>query len=290
MSSLIMRAAAGCHRGAGLLHRVAGTVSRRHHRTFANNAAAAANDTAADGDDDDTAAASVSSSSAVAFDEPTFEVHRVPANAVHIRPGVESFRRYTDNDNHERNPGIPLDMSWVHNVKVNKSAAHRRAGEIAARRGVKKAHQAAWLLNAIRLTDLTTLSGDDTRGKVQRLCAKARHPVRADILEALGVTEPITTGAVCVYPAQVSSAVEFLEGSGIPVASVATGFPSGQIKHEHKLEEIEQCVADGAKEIDIVINRDAALSGDWDRVYVKTVVPVVAVCWHAGVCVCVCVW
>ena len=104
----------------------------------------------------------------------------------------------------------------------------------------------------------------------QRLCAKARHPVRADILDALGVEDEITTAAVCVYPAQVASAVEYLKGSGIPVASVATGFPSGQIKHEHKLEEIEQCVADGATEIDIVINRDAALSGDWDRVYRET--------------------
>jgi deoxyribose-phosphate aldolase len=155
-------------------------------------------------------------------------------------------------------------------VRVNKSAAVRRAGEIGTRRTVKKVHQSAWLINAIKLTDLTTLAGDDTRGKVHRLCAKARQPVRQDILDALGVKERITVGAVCVYPAQVANAVEFLAGSGIPVASVATGFPSGQIKHEHKLKEIEQCVADGAKEIDIVINRDAALSGDWDRVCVRT--------------------
>jgi deoxyribose-phosphate aldolase len=191
----------------------------------------------------------------------------VPASSVRIQSGNQSFSRYTSRDNNERNPGIPLDLSWVHAVRVNKSATVRRANEIANRRGVKKDHQAAWLLNAIRLTDLTTLSGDDTRGKVVRMCAKARQPVRQDILDALGVTQRITTGAVCVYPAQVSTAVEALRGSGIPVASVATGFPSGQIKHEHKLAEIEQCVKDGAQEIDIVINREAALVGDWNRVY-----------------------
>ena len=194
----------------------------------------------------------------------------VPGDHVHIVSGVESFVRYTDRDNNERNPGIPLDMSWVNKTRVNKSAAERRAGEIGARRAVKKKNQAAWLINAIKLTDLTTLSGDDTAGKVRRLCAKAQQPIRQDILDALGVTERITTGAVCVYPAQVSTAVAALEGSGIPVASVATGFPSGQIKHEHKLEEIEQCVADGATEIDIVINREAALQGDWQRVYEET--------------------
>jgi deoxyribose-phosphate aldolase len=203
-------------------------------------------------------------------ERPKFEVKHISASSVRIQAGNPSFNRYTSLDNNERNPGIPLDMSWVNAARVNKSATQRRAAEIGTRRSVKKKFQSAWLLNAIRVTDLTTLSGDDTQGKVQRLCGKARHPVRQDILEALSIQEPITTGAVCVYPAQVSAAVEALKGSGIPVASVATGFPSGQIKHEHKLEEIEQCVRDGATEIDIVINRDAALSGDWDRVYRET--------------------
>ena len=116
--------------------------------------------------------------------------------------------------------------------------------------------------------DLTTLSGDDTPGNVQRLCAKAMNPVRPDILASLGVEHlGITCGAVCVYPARVADAVAALDGSGIPVAAVATGFPSGQIRLEHKLEEIRGAVADGAKEIDIVISRNQALTGDWEGMY-----------------------
>ena len=116
--------------------------------------------------------------------------------------------------------------------------------------------------------DLTTLSGDDTPGKVHRLCAKAMNPVRPDILESLGVADlGITCGAVCVYPARVADAVASLKGSGIPVAAVATGFPSGQIRLEHKLEEIRYAVADGAEEIDIVVSRNHALCGDWEAMY-----------------------
>ncbi|GMH55019.1 hypothetical protein TrRE_jg12957 [Triparma retinervis] len=166
------------------------------------------------------------------------------------------------------NPGMPLDNHWVESSNVNHAGLIRRASEISGRRTVKKANQAAWLLRAITCIDLTTLSGDDTRGNVQRLCAKAKNPVRRDIMEKLGVPHDfVTTGAVCVYPARVQDAVEALEGSGIPVASVATGFPSGQIKTEHKLQEIEQCVADGAREIDIVLSRDLVLQGKWDQVY-----------------------
>jgi deoxyribose-phosphate aldolase len=168
----------------------------------------------------------------------------------------------------ERNPGIPLDLTWVHEAHVNKSGIDRRAAEIGTRRGVKKQFQAGWLLRAVTNIDLTTLAGDDTPSNVQRLCAKAKAPIRKDILEKLGCADlNITCGAVCVYPARVKDAVAALEGTGIPVAAVATGFPSGQIKHEHKLEEIRGAVADGATEIDIVINREAALAGDWERVY-----------------------
>lgn len=120
--------------------------------------------------------------------------------------------------------------------------------------------------------DLTTLSGDDTAGNVQRLCAKAARPVRHETLAALGVEDmPLTTGAVCVYPARVADAVAALKGTGIPVAAVATGFPSGQIKTEHKLEEIRGAVADGATEIDIVISRGPAILGDWQAVYDEVV-------------------
>jgi deoxyribose-phosphate aldolase len=192
---------------------------------------------------------------------------------VQVRTPKSTIERYTGGKplSNDRNPGMPLDMEWVLRTRVNKSGLDRRAAEIGARRSVKKQWQAAWLLKAVTNVDLTTLAGDDTPGNVQRLCAKAKNPIRKDILEMLGAQDlPIKCGAVCVYPSRVKDAVGFLKGSGIPVASVATGFPSGQIKHEHKLEEIRQCVEDGAEEIDIVINRQAVLCGDWETLYKET--------------------
>lgn len=168
----------------------------------------------------------------------------------------------------ERNPGVPFDASWFENIKINKSAVERRAATIGARRSVKKEYQAAWLLKAISCIDLTTLAGDDTPGNVVRLCAKARRPVRKDILEALGVqTLDLTTGAVCVYHNLIESAITALEGSNIPVAAVSTGFPAGQITMEQKIKEIEASVAAGAKEIDIVISRALVLNADWKGLY-----------------------
>ena len=89
---------------------------------------------------------------------------------------------------HPRNQGMPLDLDWVASVQANTSAIERRAASLPGRRSVKKDFQAAWLCKAISLIDLTTLSGDDTPGRVQRLCAKARQPVSAGILEKLGMT------------------------------------------------------------------------------------------------------
>jgi hypothetical protein len=86
-----------------------------------------------------------------------------------------------------RNAGMPLDLDWVARVQANTSAIERRAASLPGRRTVKKAYQAAWLARAITLIDLTTLAGDDTEGRVRRLCAKARQPVRAEILDALGL-------------------------------------------------------------------------------------------------------
>jgi len=169
---------------------------------------------------------------------------------------------------HRRNPGFPLDLDWVERVRMNRSALERRAGTIGARRSVKKQWQAAWLLRAITLIDLTTLNSDDTPGRVERLCAKARHPVRTDILEALGAQElDIRPGAVCVYHAFVKTAVEALKGSGIPVAAVSTGFPHGLAPLESRLMEIDASVKDGAREIDIVIERGQVLTGDWQGLY-----------------------
>ena len=175
-----------------------------------------------------------------------------------------------DEAGHEagRNPGMPLDLDWVEAVRVNRSAVERRASTIGTRRTVKKQWQAAWLLRAITLMDLTTLSGDDTPGTVRRLCAKARQPVRPDLLEALGAADlPIHTAAVCVYHALVPTAVEALEGSGIPVAAVSTGFPAGLSPWEQRVEEIHASVEAGAEEIDIVITRAHVLTGDWRALY-----------------------
>ncbi|UXN70776.1 deoxyribose-phosphate aldolase [Devosia neptuniae] len=169
---------------------------------------------------------------------------------------------------HKRNPGFPLDLDWVSNVRMNRSALERRAGSIGARRTVKKDYQLAWLLKAITLIDLTTLNSDDTDGRVERLCAKARHPLRTDILDKLDIPGlRILPGAVCVYHSFVKTAVNALEGTGIPVAAVSTAFPHGLAPLETKLKEIELSVADGAKEIDIVIERGMVLRGDWQALY-----------------------
>ena len=168
----------------------------------------------------------------------------------------------------ERNPGIPLELDWVKDVRVNRSAVERRASTIPTRRTVKKDWQAAWLLRAITFIDLTTLSGDDTPGNVRRLCAKARHPVRSDLLEGLGVGDlDLKVGAVCVYHGLVETAVKALEGSNIPVAAVSTGFPAGLNPMPLKIAEIEASVAAGAQEIDIVITRQHVLTGNWEALY-----------------------
>lgn len=169
---------------------------------------------------------------------------------------------------HKRNPGFPLDLDWVERVRMNRSALERRASTIGARRTVKKDYQLAWLLRAITMIDLTTLNSDDTPGRVERLCAKARNPLRADIIDQLGVKDlRILPGAVCVYHTFVKTAVDALEGTGIPVAAVSTAFPHGLAPVETKIAEIEASVKDGAKEIDIVIERGMVLRGDWQALY-----------------------
>lgn len=169
---------------------------------------------------------------------------------------------------HQRNPGFPLDRAWIDRIIVNRSALERRADSIGARRSVKKQWQAAWLLKAITLIDLTTLNSDDTAGRVERLCAKALQPVRPDILAALGAESlPIRPGAVCIYHNFVKTAVAALRGSGIPVAAVSTGFPHGLSPLKTRIAEIEASVKAGAAEIDIVIERGQVLTGDWQGLY-----------------------
>jgi len=172
----------------------------------------------------------------------------------------------TSNDN--RNPGTPLDLDWVLRTHVNRSAVERRTATLSTRRSVKKVWQAAWLLRSVSCIDLTTLSGDDTPGRVHRLCAKARQPLRPDLLEVLGFEKnELTVGAVCVYPNMVRPAVDALRGSNIPVASVAAGFPAGQTPMAQRIAEIEQAIEYGAKEIDIVISRAHVLTGNWQALY-----------------------
>ncbi len=186
-------------------------------------------------------------------------------------------------DSNRRNPGIALDVAMFDTHAVNTRAVERRAGSLSGRRSVKGAAQAAWLVNAIRCMDLTTLAGDDTPARVARLCAKARQPLAPELQAALGLAGPglagpglagpglaglpLRVGAVCVYPTLVAGAVRALEGSGVPVASVATGFPAGLMPLPLRLAEIRHAVGEGAAEIDIVITRAHVLSRDWAALY-----------------------
>ena len=170
--------------------------------------------------------------------------------------------------NRPRNPGVPLSPDWFESVGVNASAVERRAATLTARRSVKKEYQAAWLVKAMTCIDLTTLAGDDTPERVRRLCAKARNPLSGELLAALDLAEMgLTVAAVCVYPTLVGPAVKALEGSGIPVASVATGFPAGLTPLRQRLDEIRYAVDEGAREIDIVITRAHVLARDWSALY-----------------------
>lgn len=168
----------------------------------------------------------------------------------------------------KRNQGTELDLDWVARVQANTSAIERRAATLPGRRSVKKDWQAAWLCRAISVIDLTTLAGDDTEGRVRRLCAKARQPVSRDILEQLGMTG-LTVGAVCVYHDMVATAVDALQGSGIPVAAVSTGFPAGLSPFPLRIAEIGESVRAGAEEIDIVISRRHVLTGNWQALYAE---------------------
>jgi len=161
---------------------------------------------------------------------------------------------------------MALDLDLVMRAQANTSAIERRCATLPGRRSIKKEWQAAWLVRAIQCIDLTTLSGDDTPGRVRRLCAKARQPLRRDIADALGVGG-VTTGAVCVYHEMVPTAVEALAGSGIPVAAVSTGFPAGLSPFRLRVAEIGESVAAGAQEIDIVISRRHVLTGDWQALH-----------------------
>ena len=166
------------------------------------------------------------------------------------------------------NRGVPLNLDWVEDVRVNTSAVERRAQTLVARRTVKKEWQVAWLLRAVSCMDLTTLSGDDTGQRVLRLCAKARQPVQQTIIRQLGLEDfHLKVAAVCVYHSFVETALRALEGSGINVAAVSTGFPAGLSPLAERVGEIRRSVAAGAQEIDVVITRAHVFSGRWQALY-----------------------
>jgi deoxyribose-phosphate aldolase len=165
----------------------------------------------------------------------------------------------------KRNEIVGLDLGWLNHIHINKAATERRAASLASRRTVKDVYQAAWLMKVISLIDLTTLSGDDTPGRVERLCMKAMRPLRADLMEALGVSQ-LSTGAVCVYHEMIAPAARVLNGR-LPIAAVSTAFPAGLTSMETKVREIELSVAAGASEIDIVITRQHVLTGNWQTLY-----------------------
>jgi len=166
------------------------------------------------------------------------------------------------------NCGIPLDLNWVQEVRVNTSAVERRTQSQVARRTVKKEWQAAWLLRAISCMDLTTLSGDDTDDRVRRLCAKGRQPIQQELVEKLGIQElKVKVAAVCVYHTFVETALNALEGSGVHVAAVSTGFPAGLSPLAERVAEIRRSVEAGAHEIDVVITRAHVFGGRWQALY-----------------------
>jgi deoxyribose-phosphate aldolase len=170
--------------------------------------------------------------------------------------------------NWSRNQGVALKPDWFEAVGVNTSAVERRAATLTTRRSVKKEYQAAWLVKALSCIDLTTLAGDDTPERIRRLCAKARRPLSDELLAALDLVDsPPTVAAVCVYPTMVATAVRALRGSGIPVASVAAGFPAGLVPLKLRLDEIRYAIGEGAGEIDIVITRAYGLGRDWSALY-----------------------
>src|SRR5580658_8651196 len=168
----------------------------------------------------------------------------------------------------QSNSGIPLDVNWVQEVRVNTSAVERRVQTQVARRTVKKEWQAAWLLRAISCMDLTTLSGDDTEERVRRLCAKARQPVQQDLVRQLGIEElEVKVAAVCIYHTFVETALHALEGSGIHIAAVSTGFPAGLSPLTERVAEFFFSKQKTAYEIDVVITRAHVFGGRWQALY-----------------------
>jgi deoxyribose-phosphate aldolase len=160
---------------------------------------------------------------------------------------------------------VQFDLALVDRIggSVDAVGLEERAASL-AKRSIKKDSKLFGLELAIRCCDLTTLEGSDTPGKIRQLASKAKRPAPSD-------PSIPHVAALCVYPRLVALSAELLKGSGVKVASVATGFPSGQVPLDVRLEEIERAVSDGADEIDMVISRGAFLAGRQEVVFEEVV-------------------
>ena len=183
-------------------------------------------------------------------------------------PNLVGSEDLKENSGVTRNPGMDFKLDKISNIAINKSAVERRCSNYGTRRSIKKDKQAAWLLKAITLMDLTTLSGDDTDARVRRLCSKAKQPISNKLEKILGVESlNLSVAAVCVYHDMLASAKDALKPTEINLAAVSTGFPAGLSPLPLRLQEIEYSVDSGANEIDIVISRRHVLEGNWEELY-----------------------
>ncbi|MBT5407455.1 MAG: deoxyribose-phosphate aldolase [Gammaproteobacteria bacterium] len=183
-------------------------------------------------------------------------------------PNLVDSESLKENSGVIRNPGTDFRLDKIASIAINRSAVERRCSNYGTRRSIKKDKQAAWLLKAITLMDLTTLSGDDTEARVRRLCSKAKQPISNKLEKILGA-EPLNlrVAAVCVYHDMLASAKKALNNSKVNLAAVSTGFPAGLSPLPLRLKEIEYSVDSGANEIDIVISRRHVLEGNWEELY-----------------------
>ena len=183
-------------------------------------------------------------------------------------PNLVDSESLKENSGVIRNPGTDFRLDKISNIAINKSAVERRCTNYGTRRSIKKDKQAAWLLKAITLMDLTTLSGDDTEARVRRLCSKAKQPISNKLEKILGAESlDLSVAAVCVYHDMLASAKKALNKSKVNLAAVSTGFPAGLSPLPLRLKEIEYSVDSGANEIDIVISRRHVLEGNWEELY-----------------------
>jgi deoxyribose-phosphate aldolase len=175
-----------------------------------------------------------------------------------------------ENDPSASNPGEPLDLEWVLAPHVDETAIDSEVSRLRAQSATPGEGEVARLLRAIRSIDLTTLAGDDTPDRVRALCARARQPLAPELLERLPAGTPgARVAAVCVYHHFIETARRALEGSGIPVAVASAGFPAGLSPLRQRVDEIRSSIEAGAQEIDAVINRSLALTGEWEALYAE---------------------